>query len=256
MTLRRIPSVVVAGLVVGACSSLPAPLSETPVRPGPVSRPEYVIAKPPPSEVVISPDSEPLSSTAAVSPGVPRLVWVPEWKLYLREGIDAVAHDDRYYLYARGGWYAGETDRGPWRAVAPARTHHERRRSSPSAPIEPRAVAQLATRHVGRPYAWGGASPQGFDCSGFVMYVYGRVGVALPHNAARQYAYGTPVRRDELEPGDLVFFDRLRHNGIYIGDGKFVHASKRGGVKISRVNGHWFRERWTGARRVVPHRAP
>lgn len=223
MSLSRVPSAIVVWLVVGACSSLPARPTEprSPMAPGPVSGPEYVIAKPPPTDAVISPESELLRSTAAVSPGVPRLVWVPERKLYLREGIDA---------------------------VAPTRTHR--------APTEPRAVVQLATRHVGHPYAWGGASPEGFDCSGFVMYVYGKVGVALPHNAARQYAYGTPVRRDELEPGDLVFFDRLRHNGIYIGDGKFVHASKRGGVKISRVNGHWFRERWTGARRVLPHRAP
>ncbi|MGH7313553.1 MAG: C40 family peptidase, partial [Candidatus Rokuibacteriota bacterium] len=188
----------------------------------------------------------------------PRLVWVPEWRLYLREGHDAVAHDDLYYLYAHGGWYVGETDRGPWRAVAPTRraVRPATPRSSSSTPTEHRVV-QLATRHVGRPYTWGGSSPSGFDCSGFVMFVYGKVGVSLPHNAARQYAYGTPVRRDELQPGDLVFFDRLRHNGIYIGDGQFVHASQQGsGVKISRLDGYWFRERWIGARRLLPRDAP
>lgn len=129
-------------------------------------------------------------------------------------------------------------------------------RVSLSIPADDRVV-QLAMRHVGRPYVWGGASPDGFDCSGFVMYVYARLGIALPHNAARQYAHGAPVGRDQLRPGDLVFFDRLRHNGIYIGAGQFVHASKRGsGVKISRLDESWFRERWLGARRLLPAGAP
>ncbi len=125
-------------------------------------------------------------------------------------------------------------------------------RASLPIPADDRVV-QLAMRYVGRPYVWGGASPGGFDCSGFVMYVYARLGIALPHNAARQYAHGTQVGRDQLRPGDLVFFDRLRHNGIYIGAGQFVHASKRGsGVKISRLDQSWFRERWIGARRLLP----
>ena len=84
------------------------------------------------------------------------------------------------------------------------------------------------------------------------MYVYAKAGVSLPHNAAAQYAYGRPVARDQLKPGDLVFFDRLRHNGIYLGRGQFVHASRRGrGVRISELDGAWFKDRWTGARRIL-----
>jgi cell wall-associated NlpC family hydrolase len=106
--------------------------------------------------------------------------------------------------------------------------------------------------HVGAPYRWGGADPRGFDCSGFVMYVYGRAGVSLPHGAVKQYRLGTSVSREHLAPGDIVFFDRLNHSGIYIGDGRFVHATKPGdAVKVSRLDEAWFARRWVGARRLL-----
>jgi len=111
-------------------------------------------------------------------------------------------------------------------------------------------VARIATAYLGAPYVWSGASPSGFDCSGLVTYVYSRVGITIPHNAAQQFRYGTPVPRDALAPGDLVFFDHLRHNGIYLGDGRFVHATTPGGVKIARLDDDWFRRRWVGARRL------
>lgn len=99
-------------------------------------------------------------------------------------------------------------------------------------------------------YLWGGASPAGFDCSGLVTHVFARVGVSIPHNVAQQYGYGAAVSRARLEPGDLVFFNRLHHNGIYLGEGRFIHATKPGGVKISRLDDDWFRSRWVGARRL------
>lgn len=111
-------------------------------------------------------------------------------------------------------------------------------------------AARIATRYVGAPYVRGGASLAGFDCSGLVMHVFARVGVSVPHNAAQQYRYGTPVPRERLEPGDLVFFNRLQHNGIYLGEGRFIHASKSGGVKIVKLEDDWFRSRWVGARRL------
>jgi len=111
-------------------------------------------------------------------------------------------------------------------------------------------AARLATRYLGAPYVWAGSSPSGFDCSGLVMYAFGRVGVAIPHNAAQQFRLGTPVARDRLVPGDVVFFNQLRHNGIYLGDGRFVHSTKPGGVKIARLDDEWFRSRWMGARRL------
>ena len=130
-------------------------------------------------------------------------------------------------------------------AVRPPIADDERAASSRNA-----TAARMATRYLGAPYVWAGASPAGFDCSGLVSYVYAQVGVSIPHNAAQQYRYGTPVSRERLKPGDLVFFDRLRHNGIYLGDGRFIHATKPGGVKIARLDNDWFRTRWVGARRL------
>jgi cell wall-associated NlpC family hydrolase len=113
-------------------------------------------------------------------------------------------------------------------------------------------IVALALAHVGAPYRWGGADPRGFDCSGFVMYVYRQAGVSLPHGAVKQYRFGTSVSRKHLAPGDIVFFDRLNHSGIYIGDGRFVHASKSGdAVKVSRLDEAWFERRWVGARRLL-----
>lgn len=112
------------------------------------------------------------------------------------------------------------------------------------------AAARIATRYLGAPYVWGGASPAGFDCSGLITHVYGKVGVSIPHNAAQQYRYGTAVARDQLQAGDLVFFNRLHHNGIYLGQGRFIHATKPGGVRIARLDDDWFRSRWVGARRL------
>ena len=123
--------------------------------------------------------------------------------------------------------------------------------STPPTSSQSRIVA-TALKYVGAPYARGGSSPAGFDCSGFVMFVYARHGVALPHSAEAQYRLGTPVRRDSLQPGDIVFFDRLGHSGIYIGDSRFVHATKPGDVvKVSRIDESWYHRRWVGARRIL-----
>jgi cell wall-associated NlpC family hydrolase len=111
-------------------------------------------------------------------------------------------------------------------------------------------VVGIAMRYLGIPYVYGGSSPSGFDCSGFVMYVYAQVGVSLPHNAAMQYGYGSPVDRSQLQPGDLVFFNGLGHNGIYIGGGQFVHSPHTGDVvKISSLSG-WYDSTWVGAKRL------
>ncbi|MEO8289507.1 MAG: NlpC/P60 family protein [Gaiellaceae bacterium] len=113
------------------------------------------------------------------------------------------------------------------------------------------AVVSIALRYLGVPYRWGGASPStGFDCSGFVMYVFAKVGVRLPHNAAMQYGYGRAVPRSQLQPGDVVFFNGLGHNGIYIGGGRFVHSPHTGDVvKISSLYDGWYQSTYVGARR-------
>jgi cell wall-associated NlpC family hydrolase len=112
-------------------------------------------------------------------------------------------------------------------------------------------VVGAAMQFLGVPYVWGGASPSGFDCSGLVMYAYAQVGVSLPHNAAMQYGYGSPVSREELAPGDIVFFNGLGHNGIYIGAGQFVHSPHTGDVvKISSLSDSWYASTYVGARRL------
>ena len=112
-----------------------------------------------------------------------------------------------------------------------------------------RAV-QIANHLTGTPYRWGGASPRaGFDCSGLVQYVYGRVGIELPHYAAGQYGHGRRVSRGALRAGDLVFFSGLGHVGIYAGGGKFIHAPRRGTtVRWSRLSSHGS---YYGARRLL-----
>jgi cell wall-associated NlpC family hydrolase len=104
---------------------------------------------------------------------------------------------------------------------------------------------------LGVPYRWGGADPSGFDCSGLIMYAYAKIGVSLPHNAAMQYGLGTSVSKDQLQPGDLVFFHGLGHNGMYIGGGQFIHAPRTGDVvKISSLSDSWYAQTWVGARRL------
>lgn len=116
-----------------------------------------------------------------------------------------------------------------------------------------RAAAALAVRYLGTPYSWAGSSPAGFDCSGFVMYVYGRLGVRLPHSSSLQYRLGRAVPRSRLEPGDLVFFNGLTHVGIYVGQGRFIHSPHSGDVvKFSRLTESWYRSSYYGARRLRP----
>ena len=112
-------------------------------------------------------------------------------------------------------------------------------------------VVDVAMQFLGVPYVWGGATPSGFDCSGFSMYVYAAMGVSLPHHAASQYSMGTPVSREQLQAGDLVFFNGLGHMGIYIGGGQFIHAPHSGDVvKISSLSDPWYAATWVGARRL------
>jgi len=111
-------------------------------------------------------------------------------------------------------------------------------------------VVGIAMRYLGVPYRWGGASPSGFDCSGLVMYVFAQIGISLPHSTYALWNVGTPVSYDQLQPGDLVFFNGLGHMGIYIGGGQFIHAPHTGDVvKISSMTGY-YASTFMGARRV------
>jgi cell wall-associated NlpC family hydrolase len=111
-------------------------------------------------------------------------------------------------------------------------------------------VVGIAMRYLGVPYVWGGSSPRGFDCSGLVAYVFGQIGVSLPHSSYSQFAMGTAVSISQLQPGDLVFFTGASHVGIYIGGGQFIHAPHTGDVvKISSLSGY-YSSNFAGGRRI------
>ena len=118
-------------------------------------------------------------------------------------------------------------------------------------------VINFAKQYLGVPYVYGGASPSGFDCSGFTMYVFDNFGISLPHGATPQANYGTAIAKSDLIPGDLVFFASssawIGHVGIYIGDGEFIHASSGSGycIKISSLEESYYVRMYQCARRLL-----
>ncbi|HKB94038.1 MAG TPA: C40 family peptidase [Gaiellaceae bacterium] len=127
--------------------------------------------------------------------------------------------------------------------------HFRRQQAVP--PLGTRVV-DFARKLIGVPYSWGGISPRtGFDCSGFVRYVYGHFGISLDHSSFADFVRGKRVGRWAMKPGDLVFFDGAGHVGIYVGNGRFIHAPHTGTVvRISTMAG-WYASRFDGARRLV-----
>lgn len=120
-------------------------------------------------------------------------------------------------------------------------------------------IVNYAKQYLGCKYVYGGSGPSTFDCSGFTMYVYKHFGVSLSHSARAQSKNGTYVAKEDLQPGDLVFFkdyetmDGIGHCGIYIGDGNFIHASSGTGycVKISTLLSGSYNTRYETARRLI-----
>ncbi|MDK9717673.1 MAG: NlpC/P60 family protein [Trichlorobacter sp.] len=118
-------------------------------------------------------------------------------------------------------------------------------------------AARTAERFVGIPYQWGGNTVvDGLDCSGFTKAVYNLCGINIPRTSREQYKAGNPINKAELRDGDLVFFgaseSSITHVGIYVGNGKFVHAPKRGeDIKTASVDESYFERRFVGARRYI-----
>lgn len=128
------------------------------------------------------------------------------------------------------------------------------------ADMQPEEISMYAVSLVGSPYRLGGTSPEtGLDCSGFVGHVFREAaGMALPRDSRAISEAAQPLTREELRPGDLVFFNTLNrafsHVGIYLGDDRFVHASssRTGSVVVSNLTDRYWRERFDGARRIAP----
>ena len=118
------------------------------------------------------------------------------------------------------------------------------------------AIVSQARTHAGTAYRAGGTTPAGFDCSGFVQFLYGQSGVPLPRTAEAQFAVGRDLRPRDIAAGDLVFFRtdgrRVSHVGIATGDGSFIHApNARSRVRVDRLDAAYWSDHYAGARRVV-----
>jgi len=116
-------------------------------------------------------------------------------------------------------------------------------------------AANYAQNMIGKPYRYGGNSPAGFDCSGLVQYSYSRAGLPIPRTTRSQRESGVAVGSQSLRAGDLIFFDqegrKSSHVGIYIGDGRFVHAPSSGKrVRVDKLDKKYWKKHYDGARRI------
>lgn len=123
--------------------------------------------------------------------------------------------------------------------------------------LDGQSILGFAAQYLGVPYAYGGSSPSGFDCSGFAQYVYKHFGYQLSRTAAAQYQQGTGVSKSELMVGDLLFFacngGGIDHVGIYAGDNRFIHSSspRSGGVIYTSLSENYYARSYVGARRIL-----
>lgn len=247
-----------------------------PVAQKPASKPATTVAKKPaakPAELPATPDAK-----ASVVRTLPLRVSITADNVIIRREpsrtskqivkvskgriADVIAGQGDWYKVKFGqgttGWVhrdlvrpAGNDEREPRRttvAKAPA--------SAPKASGSAVALLDTAKDQLGVRYSWGGTSRGGFDCSGFVQYVFKKHGVNLPRTSIAQSGVGQRVAREDLQEGDLVFFitrgSRVSHVGIYIGGGKFIHASSGGGrVRIDALSSSYYNRRYAGARRVA-----
>jgi len=113
-------------------------------------------------------------------------------------------------------------------------------------------IILTAKSYLGVPYVYGGSTPKGFDCSGYIQYVFNQHGISLPRTVAQMWNYGKSV--SSLQVGDLVFFNTsgsgVSHAGIYIGNNQFIHAGSSTGVTIASLNNSYWKPRYLGAKRV------
>jgi cell wall-associated NlpC family hydrolase len=114
----------------------------------------------------------------------------------------------------------------------------------------PRKALEYAYAQLGKPYIWGGTGPKGYDCSGLTMMAWRAAGVSIPRVVPDQYNATRHVAKSDLQPGDLVYFDDLGHEGMYVGGGRFIHAPHTGSVvKFDSMSNPWYVSHYVGASR-------
>lgn len=116
-------------------------------------------------------------------------------------------------------------------------------------------ILEYAKTFIGAPYRYGGQSPGGFDCSGYLKYVFSNLGIELPRTAEEQFYLGSEVAAAEAKPGDIVGFrtgKAITHTGIYLGGGKFISSTSSHGVEVASVNGYYWADHFSGYRRIIP----
>lgn len=118
-----------------------------------------------------------------------------------------------------------------------------------------KSLISTSQKYIGVPYRFGGTTPKGFDCSGYMQYVFHKNGILLPRSADDQYMDGKPVSVNALRPGDLVFFNTydkgISHSGMYLGNGYFISATTSRGVAVATMKSGYWHDRYMGARRVL-----
>ena len=165
------------------------------------------------------------------------------------ESVEILGVDGEWYMVSAGGKtgyirgdYVSFTEPDPSQAPAAGSIGEQ--------------IVAFAEQFLGTPYVWAGSSPSGFDCSGFVSYVFKNFGYTVNRTAASMYTNGVAVDKSELQIGDAVFFasssESIGHVGIYIGDGEFIHSSSGCGyVTISGLDESYYSRMYVGARRIA-----
>lgn len=161
----------------------------------------------------------------------------------------------------------GVVDTTTWNTIKnkqmPAKKSNKNSRPSPTEQITidqtvsptTSAVVATAKKYLGVPYKFGGDTPKGFDCSGYLQYIFAKNGMKIPRTVDDQYKIGISLTQSQLKTGDLVFFTTYEkgasHCGLYLGEGKFIHASSSKGIHIDELSNAYWKPRYIGAKRIL-----